>query len=196
MPQADALVMAAAVANYMPEQMATQKIAHDDGALSVRLAPTPDILADVVAWRGREGRTTPLLVGFAAETQDVVERARAKRLRKGIDVIVANDVSKSDSGFDVDANAVTIIGEHGDEAVPRASKAAIAAVLARPLGAVAGPSGRPSPSMSTARDLAAHLRYLNDLGVNGVSSDPSWRVRRTAPDAPGAPEGPEAPEER
>jgi phosphopantothenoylcysteine decarboxylase/phosphopantothenate--cysteine ligase len=129
-PQADALVMAAAVANYMPEQMATQKIAHDDGALSVRLAPTPDILADVVAWRGREGRTTPLLVGFAAETQDVVERARAKRLRKGIDVIVANDVSKSDSGFDVDANAVTIIGEHGDEAVPRASKAAIAAVLA------------------------------------------------------------------
>ena len=70
-------------------------------------------------------------MGFAAETEDVVERARAKRLRKGIDVIVANDVSKAaTSGFDVDANAVTIIGADADEHVPRASKAAIAAVLA------------------------------------------------------------------
>ncbi len=94
-PQADALVMAAAVANYTPDQVATQKIAHADEALSVRLSATPDILADVVAWRAREGRTTPLLVGFAAETEDVVARARAKRLRKGIDVIVANDVSKA-----------------------------------------------------------------------------------------------------
>ena len=129
-PQADALVMAAAVANYAPASVAAQKLAHDDGALSVTLSPTPDILADVVAWRTREGRTTPLLVGFAAETHDVVERARAKRLRKGIDVIVANDVSASDTGFDVDANAVTIIGAGADEHVPRASKAVIAAVLA------------------------------------------------------------------
>ena len=129
-PQADALVMAAAVANYTPDQVATQKIAHADEALTVTLSATPDILADVVAWRAREGRTTPLVVGFAAETEDVVARARAKRLRKGIDVIVANDVSKDDVGFDVDANAVTIIGADADEHVPRASKAAIAAVLA------------------------------------------------------------------
>ena len=74
------------------------------------LSATPDILADVVAWRAREGRSAPLVVGFAAETEDVVARARAKRLRKGIDVIVANDVSRQDIGFDVDANAVTIIG--------------------------------------------------------------------------------------
>ena len=129
-PQVDALVMAAAVANYTPAQVATQKIAHDAPALTLALAPTPDILADVVAWRARERRTTPLLVGFAAETHDVVERARAKRLRKGIDVIVANDVSKDDVGFDADDNAVTIIGAGADEHVPRASKAAIAAVLA------------------------------------------------------------------
>jgi phosphopantothenoylcysteine decarboxylase / phosphopantothenate---cysteine ligase len=129
-PQADALVMAAAVANYTPAHVATQKIAHDDPTLSLALAPTPDILADVVAWRAGEGRTAPLIVGFAAETHDVVERARAKRLRKGIDVIVANDVSKSDAGFDVDVNAVTIIGAGPDEHVARASKAAIAAVLA------------------------------------------------------------------
>jgi len=84
-----------------------------------------------VAWRAREGRSAPLVAGFAAETEDVVARARAKRLRKGIDVIVANDVSRQDIGFDVDANAVTIIGaDAADEHVPRASKAAVAAVLA------------------------------------------------------------------
>ena len=129
-PDADALVMAAAVANYAPEQVATQKIAHDDGALTVTLAPTRDILADVAAWRRQENRRRPLLVGFAAETHDVVERARAKRARKGIDVIVANDVSGRHSGFDVDVNEVTIISDGADEHVPRAAKSAIASVLA------------------------------------------------------------------
>ena len=129
-PGADALVMAAAVANYAPERMASQKLAHDAGALTVKLTPTRDILSDVVAWRRQRAGSRLLVVGFAAETHDVVERARAKRLRKGIDVIVANDVSSVDSGFDVDANAVTIIGEAADEHVPRASKAAIASVLA------------------------------------------------------------------
>ncbi len=128
-PGADALVMAAAVANYTPEHVATQKIAHDDECLSVRLAPTKDILADTVAWRQRTGSRL-LIVGFAAETHDVVERARAKRRRKGVDVIVANDVSASESGFDVDVNAITIIGDGADEHVPRASKPAIASVLA------------------------------------------------------------------
>jgi phosphopantothenoylcysteine decarboxylase/phosphopantothenate--cysteine ligase len=129
-PRAEALVMAAAVANYTPADVASQKIAHDDaGGFTVRLEPTRDILADVAAWRAREGRTAPLLVGFAAETEDVVERARAKRRRKGIDVIVANDVSRADAGFDVDANAVTIIGAGEDEHLPLASKAAIAAAL-------------------------------------------------------------------
>jgi phosphopantothenoylcysteine decarboxylase/phosphopantothenate--cysteine ligase len=128
-PGADVLVMAAAVANYAPEQVASRKIAHEDGTLTVRLAPTADILADVAAWRAREGRTSPLLVGFAAETHDVLERARAKRLRKGIDVIVANDVSRPEAGFDVDANAVTVIAAGGEEAIPLASKAEIAAAI-------------------------------------------------------------------
>ena len=126
----DALVMAAAVANFTPHATASQKIAHDSGTLEVKLVPTADILADVAAWRRREARSRPLLVGFAAETQDVVARARAKRERKGIDVIVANDVSRHDAGFEVDANAVTIIAGGGEEHVPLASKAAIAAVLA------------------------------------------------------------------
>jgi phosphopantothenoylcysteine decarboxylase/phosphopantothenate--cysteine ligase len=144
-PTADALVMAAAVANYTPDAVAEQKIAHDDEAWTVRLVPTTDILADVARWRARERRTTPLLVGFAAETHDVVARARAKRARKGIDVIIANDVSRPDAGFDVDANTVTIISETGEEHVPLAPKGVIASAIADRvavwLAAPASPAG-------------------------------------------------------
>ena len=127
--QADALVMAAAVANYTPESVAERKLPHDGETLVLRLKPTADILADVAAWRDRERRTTPLLIGFAAETHDVLARARAKRQHKGIDVIVANDVSRPDAGFEVDANAVTIVSPDGEEAVPLAAKSAIASTL-------------------------------------------------------------------
>jgi len=144
LPTVDALVMAAAVANYTPQTTATHKIAHEGEPLTVTLVPTTDILADAVAWRRQEGRDHPLLVGFAAETQDVVERARAKRRRKGIDVIVANDVSRSDAGFEVDNNAVTIISNDGEESLPLQSKTAIAAALAdrleRWLNAVRAPA--------------------------------------------------------
>jgi phosphopantothenoylcysteine decarboxylase/phosphopantothenate--cysteine ligase len=68
-------------------------------------------------------------VGFAAETQDVVARARAKRLRKGIDLIVANDVSRSDAGFESDTNAVTLVDEEGETAVALASKTAVAGTI-------------------------------------------------------------------
>jgi phosphopantothenoylcysteine decarboxylase/phosphopantothenate--cysteine ligase len=130
LPRADALVMAAAVANYSPEAVATEKIAHEDGPLTVRLLPTVDILAEAAAWRRREGRDRPLLVGFAAETYDVLERARAKRRRKNVDVIVANDVSRQDAGFEVETNAVTLITEDGEESLPLQSKNAIASTLA------------------------------------------------------------------
>ncbi|HEX7085505.1 MAG TPA: bifunctional phosphopantothenoylcysteine decarboxylase/phosphopantothenate--cysteine ligase CoaBC [Vicinamibacterales bacterium] len=126
---ADALIMAAAVANYTPEAPAAQKLPHDASELVLRLKPTADILADAAAWRARERRSSPLLVGFAAETHDVVPRARAKREKKGIDVIVANDVSRTDAGFEVDANVVTIIGPGGEETVPLASKRAVAATI-------------------------------------------------------------------
>jgi phosphopantothenoylcysteine decarboxylase / phosphopantothenate---cysteine ligase len=130
LPAVDALVMAAAVANYRPQTTAAQKIAHEGGPLTLTLVPTADILADAAAWRRREGRERPLLVGFAAETHDVVERARAKRLRKGIDVIIANDVLRSDAGFEVETNAVTILTDDGDESLPLQSKTAVAAALA------------------------------------------------------------------
>ncbi len=130
LPHADALVMAAAVANYTAASVAGEKIAHDDGVLNVQLVPTADILADAAAWR-RRGRTHgPLLVGFAAETSDLLERARAKRVRKGIDVIVANDVAQPGAGFEVDTNQVTIIDESGEETLPLQAKSAIASALA------------------------------------------------------------------
>lgn len=130
LPVADALIMAAAVANYTPQAPSAQKIAHEGGPLTLTLVPTPDILAEAAKWRRREGRDRPLLVGFAAETHDVLERARVKRRRKGIDVIVANDVSRQDAGFEVEANAVTIITEGREESLPLQSKSTVAAALA------------------------------------------------------------------
>ena len=122
------VVMAAAVADYAPERSASQKVAKRDESLTLVLKKTPDILGDL----GHRRMTTgdgPLLVGFAAETEDLVARATAKRERKHADLIVANDVSRPDSGFDVDANAVTIIGPDGAESVPMQSKSRIAAVI-------------------------------------------------------------------
>jgi phosphopantothenoylcysteine decarboxylase/phosphopantothenate--cysteine ligase len=124
--RADVIIMAAAVADYTPAGGAqSQKVAKSEGDLVLRLVRTRDILADLGAWRG--DRATPVLVGFAAETQDVVSRARAKRVSKRVDLIVANDVSRADAGFDVETNAVTLVDAKGDEAVPVQLKAAVAA---------------------------------------------------------------------
>jgi phosphopantothenoylcysteine decarboxylase/phosphopantothenate--cysteine ligase len=124
----DIVIMAAAVADYAPERIAPQKIAKQDDSLTVTLKKNPDILAELGQRRLAAGRG-PMLVGFAAETDDVVARARAKRERKRVDVIVANDVSRADAGFDVDANAVTIVDAHGAETIPLQSKSAVAAAI-------------------------------------------------------------------
>jgi phosphopantothenoylcysteine decarboxylase / phosphopantothenate---cysteine ligase len=126
---ADAVIMAAAVANYAPARQAAHKIPHDAERLTLDLTRTRDILADLASWRAGRASTRPVLVGFAAETHDVVERARAKRLRKGIDLIVANDVSREDGGFEVGTNAVTLIGDGADETIGLASKPAIAGAI-------------------------------------------------------------------
>jgi phosphopantothenoylcysteine decarboxylase/phosphopantothenate--cysteine ligase len=133
---ADVVVMAAAVANYTPAQVNPQKIAHDADTLTVDLQRTRDILADLAERRAERGGSRPILVGFAAETHDVLARARAKRLRKGIDLIVANDVSRADTGFEVETNAVTIIGNGADQPVALASKAAVADIILDRLAAV------------------------------------------------------------
>jgi phosphopantothenoylcysteine decarboxylase/phosphopantothenate--cysteine ligase len=120
------VVMAAAVADYAPAERAGQKVPKDGETLTLILKKTPDILGDLGQRRLASG-TGPLLVGFAAETENVVARATAKRERKHADLIVANDVSRPDSGFDVDVNEVTIVGADGVDALPLQSKARVAA---------------------------------------------------------------------
>src|SRR5262245_15608416 len=113
----DVVVMAAAVADYAPEERAGEKISKTDQSMTLVLKRTPDILADLGTRRLTSGHG-PVLVGFAAETDDLVARATEKLRKKHADLIVANDVSRNDAGFDVDTNAVTIIGSAGADNIP------------------------------------------------------------------------------
>jgi phosphopantothenoylcysteine decarboxylase/phosphopantothenate--cysteine ligase len=126
--RADVVIMAAAVADYTPERRADQKLSKRDDELTVVLKKTPDILADLGARRAASGRG-PVLVGFAAETEDVVARAGAKRDAKRVDLIVANDVSREDAGFEVPNNAVTIVGGDGPETLPLQPKDRVAMAI-------------------------------------------------------------------
>jgi phosphopantothenoylcysteine decarboxylase/phosphopantothenate--cysteine ligase len=123
--RADVVIMAAAVADYAPADASLQKIHKDLGTLTLTLVRTPDILAEL--GRQRAGGERPLLVGFAAETTDVVESARRKQREKQVDLVVANDVSRTDAGFEVDTNEVTLISADGEETLPLQPKSAIAA---------------------------------------------------------------------
>jgi phosphopantothenoylcysteine decarboxylase / phosphopantothenate---cysteine ligase len=125
-PAADLVIMAAAVADYAPARQADGKIEKSDGALQLELVRTPDILADL--GRVRTG-ASQVLIGFAAESGDPARRGREKLLRKNVDMIVANDVTRSDAGFDVDTNIVTLVTAEGDEVVPLAPKSHIAGVI-------------------------------------------------------------------
>ena len=124
----DVVVMAAAVADYTPVERAGQKVAKDGDTLTLVLKKTPDILGELGQRRVAKG-SGPLLIGFAAETEDVVAHAAAKRERKHADLIVANDVSRPDAGFDVDTNLVTIVGPSGAEALPLQSKSRVASEI-------------------------------------------------------------------
>ncbi|MDH5781851.1 MAG: bifunctional phosphopantothenoylcysteine decarboxylase/phosphopantothenate--cysteine ligase CoaBC [Dehalococcoidia bacterium] len=104
-PQADALVMAAAVADYRPSKAAKDKIKKGEAGLTLKLECTPDILGSV--------KGNFIKVGFAAESSNPVGNAKQKLKQKGLDLIVANDITASDSGFDTDTNRVTIIDREG-----------------------------------------------------------------------------------
>jgi phosphopantothenoylcysteine decarboxylase/phosphopantothenate--cysteine ligase len=127
--EADVVIMAAAVADFRPRVSADRKLSKEDGVPELVLEPTPDILTGLVA-RRRPGQ---VLVGFAAETNDVVARGRRKLRRKGVDMLVVNDVSAPGAGFDHDTNAVTILEADGSTTeIALTSKDAVAnAVLDR-----------------------------------------------------------------
>ncbi len=105
---ADAVIKAAAVADYRPKERAGQKIKKQEGSLTLELVRNPDILREL-----GEKKTHQLLVGFAAETEHVLDYARGKLEKKNLDFIVANDVSRKDAGFSADTNCVTILARDG-----------------------------------------------------------------------------------
>jgi phosphopantothenoylcysteine decarboxylase/phosphopantothenate--cysteine ligase len=123
---ANIVIMAAAVADYRPAAAQSQKIKRGDAGLTLELEPTPDILAEL----GRElaqRSCRRVLVGFAAETDRLAENARGKLARKGVDMIVANDVTQEGAGFDTDTNIVTLFLRDGREIpLPKLTKFEVA----------------------------------------------------------------------
>jgi phosphopantothenoylcysteine decarboxylase / phosphopantothenate---cysteine ligase len=122
LPACDALVMCAAVADWRPRRASAVKLKKRDLQSVLELEPNPDILTRVAALKGAR-----LFVGFAAETGDPQAEARRKLADKGLDLIVANDVSQPDAGFAVDTNRVTLIPRTGEaHALPLLSKREVA----------------------------------------------------------------------
>jgi phosphopantothenoylcysteine decarboxylase/phosphopantothenate--cysteine ligase len=118
----DVFIGAAAVADYRPKERSATKIKKKDGPLVIELVRNPDILLEV----GRRKRPDQVVVGFAAETNDVLENARAKLYRKAADLFVANDISMDGAGFGVDTNIVTLIDREREVDLPRMSKREVA----------------------------------------------------------------------
>jgi phosphopantothenoylcysteine decarboxylase/phosphopantothenate--cysteine ligase len=124
-PDANVIIMAAAVADYRPAAAQSQKLKRGDTRITLDLEPTPDILAEL----GRDAapHAGRILVGFAAETAALADNARSKLARKGADMIVANDVTQEGAGFDADTNIVTMFLRDGREIpVPKLSKFEVA----------------------------------------------------------------------
>ncbi|MDH3991658.1 MAG: bifunctional phosphopantothenoylcysteine decarboxylase/phosphopantothenate--cysteine ligase CoaBC [Gammaproteobacteria bacterium] len=119
--ECDIFIACAAVADYRPATMEQQKIKKGPEQVTLQLVRNPDIVTAVA-----ESENRPFTVGFAAETSDVLSYARDKMQRKGLDMIVANDVSDPSIGFNSEHNAATVLWSGGEQALPRASKDSIA----------------------------------------------------------------------
>ena len=125
-PQADVVVMAAAVADFRPATAVDRKIKKHDGVPEIVLEPTPDILAGL----GARKPAGQILVGFAAETDDLAANAQRKLTAKHLDLIVANDVGAAATGFQHDTNAVTLFApDQPAVEVPLADKRTIATAV-------------------------------------------------------------------
>jgi phosphopantothenoylcysteine decarboxylase/phosphopantothenate--cysteine ligase len=126
---ADALIMAAAVADFRPKHIAESKMKKKDGIPQVELEAAPDILEAVASLGPREKRPR-VVVGFAAESRDLLENATIKLQSKKLDIIAANDISATDAGFSVDTNRVTLLYADGkSEPLPLMSKSEVAETI-------------------------------------------------------------------
>jgi phosphopantothenoylcysteine decarboxylase/phosphopantothenate--cysteine ligase len=134
---ADALLMAAAPADFAPAATADEKRKRDAGPLTVTLEPTPDILGSTAYWR----RSSTVIVGFALETGDIVPRAREKLARKHLDLIVANDASEEGSGPEVETNRVTLVDARDAEDLPLMPKDDVAEAILDRVGALMASRG-------------------------------------------------------
>lgn len=120
-PRHDAIIMAAAVADYRPKQVAAQKIKKGEAVLSLEMERTADILAEIST------RRPPVVIGFAVETHDGLTYARQKLVEKNLDFIVYNDITVDGAGFEVDTNIVTVLHRDGrEEALPKQLKTEVA----------------------------------------------------------------------
>ena len=128
---ADALIMAAAVADYRPVNVADEKIKKKDGDLTLPLARTQDILA----WVGAHKPEKLFVCGFSMETENLLENSAAKLQRKNMDMIVANNLKTPGAGFGVDTNVVTILTREGAEPLPLQSKDDVAMYIAAAIAA-------------------------------------------------------------
>jgi phosphopantothenoylcysteine decarboxylase/phosphopantothenate--cysteine ligase len=124
---ADAVIMAAAVADYARAGGRSPDKIEKGGPLVLHLERTPDILSDLGRRRGEA--TVPILIGFAAETGDLEGKARRKLLAKRVDLIVANDIAEPGAGFEGETNRVTLVAADGSEALPLLAKTEVAARL-------------------------------------------------------------------
>ena len=120
----DIFIAAAAVADYRPVDVATQKLKKTKDTMTIELARNPDIVATIAARNDK-----PFVVGFAAETNDVITYARDKLLRKKLDLIIANDVAQPGIGFNSDDNAVTVVWHDGEQRIAQTAKRALARQL-------------------------------------------------------------------
>jgi phosphopantothenoylcysteine decarboxylase/phosphopantothenate--cysteine ligase len=123
--RASLIIMAAAVADYHVKAESPEKIKRN-GPITLQLEPNADILGDLGSLRQATGKRTPTLIGFAAETGNLLENARAKLAKKQVDAIILNDVSRPGIGFNSDRNEVTIVTSGETFAVPEASKRDVA----------------------------------------------------------------------
>ena len=171
--EAQVVIKAAAVADFRPARPAGQKIKKDTATPVVELAPTVDILREL----GRRKRPGQILVGFAAETHDLLENARRKIEEKNLDFIVLNDVTQPGAGFEVDTNVVTLVYPDGRrESLPPMSKRAVAEAILDRL---------PLPGLPGSAGAAAEPGERGDRAAD----EPAGRPEATGPAAPSRPRG-------